>query len=124
MLDKDQQTQLDNILTKHNRGLTKEPGLTKQVTFGIDTGDAAPIFQRAYNTPISLKASVDKELDWLLQQGYIRPSSSPWASPMVTVRKPDGSARLRVDFCKINEVTRQAPFYMPRVEEVLEGVGR
>ena len=43
---------------------------------------------------------------------------------MVTVRKPDGSARLCVDFKKINEVTTPLPFYMPRVEEVLEAVGR
>ena len=38
--------------------------------------------------PIVLRESVDKELDWLLAQGYIRPSDSPWVSPMVTVRKP------------------------------------
>ena len=43
---------------------------------------------------------------------------------MVTVRKPDGSARLCVDFKRINAVTRQQPFFMPRVEEVLEGVGK
>ena len=43
---------------------------------------------------------------------------------MVTVRKADGSARLCVDFRKVNGLTRQTPFYMPRVEEVLEGVGQ
>ena len=63
-------------------------------------------------------------IDWLVSKGYIVPSSSPWASPMVTVRKADGSARLCVDFRKINSLTRQTPFYMPRVEEVLEGVGQ
>jgi len=36
----------------------------------------------------------------------------------------DGSARLCLDFEKINAVTAQQPFYMPRVEEVLEGVGK
>ena len=43
---------------------------------------------------------------------------------MVTVKKADGSACLCVDFRKINGLTRQTPFYMPRVEEVLEGVGQ
>ena len=43
---------------------------------------------------------------------------------MVTVKKADGSARLCVDFRKINGLTRQTPFYMPRMEEVLEGVGQ
>ena len=43
---------------------------------------------------------------------------------MMTVRKPDGSARLCVDFKLINKVTTPLPFYMPRLEKVLEAVGR
>ena len=66
--------------------LTKEPGLTNLVEFGINTGDHESIFQRAYNTPAELKESVDKEIEWLLEKGFIRPSDSSWASPMVTVR--------------------------------------
>ena len=118
-----QQQQLQQILKAHEKILTKEPGLTNLVKFDIDTGDADPIHQRPYSTPIALKASVDEEIAWLLQKGYIVPSSSPWASPMVTVRKPDGSARLCVDFRRINSLTRQQPFFMPRVEEVIEGIG-
>ena len=90
------------------------------VEFCIDTGDNKPISQRPYNTPLSLRDSVDKEIDWLLTQGYIRESESQWASPMVTIKKPDGSARLCVDFKQINAITTPLPFYMPRVEEVLE----
>ena len=43
---------------------------------------------------------------------------------MVTVKKPDGSARICVDFKHINSITTPLPFYMPRVEEVLEAVDR
>ena len=43
---------------------------------------------------------------------------------MVTVKKPDGSARICVDFKRINAITTPLPFYMPWVEEVLEQVGR
>ena len=78
--------------------LAKEPGLTNMTEFSMDTGDHPPIFQRAYSTPTSLKDSIEREIEWLLSKEYIRPSKSPWASPMVTVRKPDGSARLCVDF--------------------------
>ena len=123
-LTEPQQRQLDQLLSKHRKVLDKEPGLTKMVDFDIDTGEAEPVYQRPYNTPIALRKSVDLEIDWLLERGFIRPSSSPWASPMVTVRKADGSARLCVDFRKVNGLTRQTPFYMPRVEEVLEGVGQ
>ena len=123
-LDMNQKEQLQGVLDKYSKVLNKEPGLISLVEFAIDTGDADPIHQHPYNTPVTLKASVDKEIDWLLERHFIRPSSSPWASPMVTVKKADGSARLCVDFRKINGLTRQTPFYMPRVEEVLEGVGR
>ena len=123
-LSEEQQTQLSAALSKYGSVLTKEPGLSELVQFDIDTGDAEPIHQRPYSTPVALKASVDNEISWLLEKGYIVPSSSPWASPMVTVRKADGSARLCVDFRKINSLTRQTPFYMPRLEEVIEGVGR
>ena len=104
--------------------LTKEPGLTHLAEFSIDTGTHPPIFQRAYSTPTSLIKSVDREFEWLLSKGYIRPSKSQWASSMVTVHKPDGSARLCVDFEAINRITQPDPFYMPRVEEVLESVGK
>ena len=43
--------------------MTREPGLTTMVEFGIDTGDNKPIAQRPYNMPLSLRESVDKEID-------------------------------------------------------------
>ena len=51
--------------------LTKAPGLTRLTKFSIDTGDHTPIAQRPYNTPIALKCSIDREIDWLLEKGYI-----------------------------------------------------
>ena len=91
--------------------------------FSIDTGECSPIAQRPHNTPLSLRDSADREMDWLIDQGYIRPLDSPWASPMVTVKKPDKTARLCVDHKRINEVTTPLPFYMPRLEEQLTGPG-
>ena len=123
-LDSKQKNNINRLLSEHEDVLTAEPGLTNITEFSIETGETEPIFQRAYNMPASLKESIDTEIQWLLSKHYIRPSTSPWSSPMVTVHKPDGTARLCVDFKQINAVTRQQPFYMPRVEEVLEGVGK
>ena len=117
------ESDIQDWLSEYNETLTKNPGLTRLVEFSIDTGDSRPIAQWPYNTPLNLRDNVDKELDWLLSKGYIRESDSQWASPMVTVKKPDGSARICVDFKKINSVTTPLPFYMPRVKEVLEAVG-
>ena len=43
---------------------------------------------------------------------------------MVTDRKPDITVRLCINFKAINAVTEPIPFYMPRVKEVLESVGK
>ena len=123
-LSETQQSELDTVLEKFKSVLDKEPGLTTLVQFEIDTGEEPPIYQRSYGIPVALRDKVEGEIDWLLERGFIRPSSSPWVSPTVTVKKADGSDRLCVDFRKINGLTRQTPFYMPRVEEVLEGVGQ
>jgi len=123
-LDEGKKADIARLMEKHAETLTKEPGLTELAEFRLDTGDSAPIYQRPYNTPVHFRASIDKELDWLLEKKFIRPSTSPWVSPIVAVRKPDGTARLCVDFKKVNAITVQQPFYMPRVEEVLEGVGK
>ena len=48
----EQQAQLDQVLGSYTEFLTKNPGLTKLVQFEIDTGDAEPIYQRPYSTPI------------------------------------------------------------------------
>jgi len=82
-----QQSGIDKLMDKHKQMLTKEPDLTHLTTFAIDTGTHSPIYQRAYNTPASLRESIDKEIELLLKKGFIRRSQSPWASPMVTVKK-------------------------------------
>ena len=123
-LTEEQLLQIKQIEDDFSDTLTKIPGCTDQAVFDIDTGTSEPLFQRAYDTPTVLKDHVDKELEWLTEQGYIRPSQSRWASPIVAVKKPDGTARLCVDYCRLNALTKQTPFFMPRIDEVLESVGQ
>ena len=59
----------------------------------------------------------------MLEAGIIVPSSSPWTSPLVPVRKKDGSLRLCVDYRRLNQVTQEDRYPMPRVEELLEQLG-
>ena len=59
----------------------------------------------------------------MLESGIIVPSSSPWTSPLVPVRKKDGSLRLCVDYRRLNQVTQEDRYPMPRVEELLEQLG-
>ena len=105
IMTESQKADIATIESDYRDILTKDPGCTESVQFSIETGDNPPLFQRAYNTPTALREHIDRELEWLLHRGYIRPSSSPWASPMVAVRKPDGTARLCVDYRRLNAIT-------------------
>ena len=122
VVDEAKQKDIDAWTSEFGDVIRQEPGLTNLVELSIDTGGAPPISQR-YNAPMSLREEVSKDIDWLLDKGYVRPTDSYWASPIVNVKKPDGSIRLCIDYKRLNKVTVPAPFYMPTVEEVLESVG-
>ena len=50
-------------------------------------------------------AELKKQLEELQQNGFIRPSLSPWGAPVLFVKKKDGSMRMCVDYRALNEVT-------------------
>ena len=85
--------------------LTKDVGTADLAEFKMDTGDHPTISQALYNTLQSLVDIVNKELRWLKDKGFIRESDSSWSSPMVTVKMPDGSVRICIDFKAINSIT-------------------
>ena len=118
------QADIQQLRIEFKDTLREEPGITELTEFKINTGDARPIAQRPYMTANSLKTGVEEELNWLLERGFIEESCGEWASPIVTVRKPNGKIRICVDFRKVNAVTTPLPFYMPRIEEVLEATGQ
>lgn len=104
----------------------KLPGLppSRDVTHSIDTGDAKPISQNTYQmSPRELEA-LKKQLDELLELGFIRPSSSPWSSPVLFVKKKDGSLRLCVDYRALNAITKKDSNPVPRINELLDILGK
>ena len=65
------------------------------------------------------QTEVRVQIDQLLRLGIIRPSTSPWASSVVTVKKKDGGIRICVDFRAVNAITQPDPYLMPLIEEIL-----
>ena len=66
---------------------------------------------------------VEKEIEKLKSLSIIEPSKSAWTSPIVPIKKPDGSIQLCVDYRKLNAVTKPDMHYMPTFHEVVREVG-
>lgn len=100
-----------------------ERGETELVQFEIDTGDAPPRRQRPRRMPFTVREEVSRQLHNMQEAGVIRASRSPWASPVVLVRKRDGSHRFCVDYRELNAVTKPDTFPLPRIDDLLDQLG-
>ena len=79
-----------------------------------------PIRQQGYRLPLAKRETVEECVGEMLRDGVIRPSSSPWASPITLVPKKDGSTRFCVDYRKLNAVTRKDAHPLPHIQDVFD----
>jgi hypothetical protein len=75
-----------------------ELGTTSFHSHNIDTGDSSPIAQNFYRQTPKLHEETARQVEEMLNNGIIQPSTSPWTSPVVLVKKQDGSFRFTVDY--------------------------
>ena len=66
---------------------------------------------------------VDRQVNDMLERGLIRPSNSPWSSPIVLAPKKDGDYRFCVDFRRVYSVTKKDAQPMPRIDDILDQLG-
>ena len=97
-------------------GSTSDLGRTSKLKHHIDTGTATPIRRISPQC----RGEVCQLIDEMLKKGVIERSISPWASPIVLVRKKDGTIRSCVDYRKVNEVTRKDAYPLPRIDATLD----
>ena len=90
------------------------------VTHNISTHTAKPIKQQPRRTLKALEDEEEKILQEQLQAGIIQESTSPWASPIVYVRKKDGTMRPCVDYRWVNEVTQKDAYPLPVTSDCLD----
>ena len=95
-----------------------ELGRTDKLQHRIHTGDARPIRQPVWRIPHHRREEVRKLLDDILEKKIIEPSESPWASPVVLVKKKDGTTRFCIDFRKLNDLTLKDAYPFPRIDEL------
>jgi hypothetical protein len=61
-----------------------------------------------------------KQIDELLEKGYIRPSTSPWVAPVLFVEKKDGTKRMCIDYRSLNVVTVKNKYSLSRIEDLFD----
>jgi len=120
-LEGEQEAELKKLVDKYQSTLgRKELGCTHLLEYHIDTGDAKPIKKKHYSYSPKMLEVLHSGLDEWLKLGVVEPSWSPWASPVLLVKKPDGKYRWVVDLREVNKVTKKDSYPIPKVSEILD----
>jgi hypothetical protein len=91
----------------------------RKVEFAIELlPSTAPISKRAYRVSGLELDELKKQIDELSEKGCIRPSTSPWAAPVLFVEKKDGTKRMCIDYRALNEVTIKNKYPLHRIEDL------
>uniref|UniRef100_A0A8C1LU18 Gypsy retrotransposon integrase-like protein 1 n=1 Tax=Cyprinus carpio TaxID=7962 RepID=A0A8C1LU18_CYPCA len=119
-----QKTELQHLVGQFSDVFSPLPGRTTVIQHEVRTPPGVIVRQRPYRVPEARRHAIETEVQEMLKLGVIEPSRSPWSSPIVMVPKPDGTLRFCNDFRRLNEVSEFDGYPMPRVDELLDRLGR
>ena len=114
-LPEDQRRVLKDIVRRYPDVFTDMPDV---IQHQIKLTDDTPIRCKPYPLPYAMREELRNEVDIMLEMGVVRPSTSPYASPIIMVKKKDGSNRVCVDFRKLNKITKVDPEPMTTAEDL------
>ncbi|KAL0176818.1 hypothetical protein M9458_029148, partial [Cirrhinus mrigala] len=127
-----QKAELQHLVGQFPDVFSSRPGQTNVIQHDIRTPPGVIVRQRPYRVPEACRQAIEEEVQEMLKLGVqemlklgvIEPSRCPWSSPIVMVPKPDGTLRFCNDFRRLNEVSQFDGYPMPRVDELLDRLGR
>jgi hypothetical protein len=97
----------------------------RDIEFAIELQlGTTPISSRPYRMPLAELAELKKQLQELLDKGFIRPSTSPWGCSALFIKKKDESLRLCVDYRPLNAVTIKNKYPLPHIDFLFFLVGQ
>ena len=120
----EKKTGLKQLLQEYNVVFSDTPGTAKVRPFAIETGDAKPISQYPRRLQDKWRTKIEEQVKTLLTTGIITTSTSPWASPIIPVPKPNGDVRMCIDYRHLNSVTQPDIYPLPQIEQLLDDVSK
>ena len=100
----------------------RNTGRCTLVKHHIRTGNHPPVKQRAYRASPEKRVEIERQVAGLLADGLVEESCSPWASPVVLVKKKGGEWRFCIDYRRLNAVTIKDSHPLPRVDDSLDAL--
>ena len=125
-LGPEEQAKLRSLLAEFPKlfsGDKSDIGTVPNIRHKIVTTTDSPVCTRQWRLPHSTQQVIRDECDKMLAAGVIEPSSSPWLSPVVLVKKPDGTIRFCIDFRNLNKVSVAVSYPLPRMDLLLDELG-
>ena len=124
-LNDEEKSQFKTVLMKYQNAFSKDPkdlGSTSLIEHTINTGNANPIRQHPRRIPLAKLKEAEEEIKEMASRNIIEPSYGPWSSPVVLVKKKNGSTRFCVDYRKLNDVTIKDSHPLPRIDDTLDAL--
>ena len=118
-----QQKQLSDLIKSFPEIFKDVPGRTSLIEHDIELTESKPIKQYPYRVNMDKKEAIKKEVSYMLENDLIQPSFSDWSSPVVLVKKSNGQYRMCFDYRKVNSITVNDNFPIPRIDDCIDQVG-
>ncbi|GFN84804.1 Zinc finger protein, partial [Plakobranchus ocellatus] len=118
----DQRKQLEEVAVTYSSIFSDRPGTASTEEHSIDLTSSIPVRQRPYPVPYAMRQTLRDELREMEDLGVIRKSSSPYASPVVVVKKKDGTNRVCIDYRRLNKLTIFDPQPMTPPADIFQGM--
>ena len=99
---------------------SKKPTLTTITEHKIITENALPVRHKTRRLPKAWEQDIHEQIKDMLEKEIIRPSKSPWNSPLLLVKKKDNTTRFVLDFRSLNDVSKKDSYPLPNIRDVID----
>ena len=125
-LTEEQKHRLNDMLHKHNNlfNTKTKQKVASNIYHEIDTEGNKPISNAPNRTAFKEREYIQQQVKEMLESNVIQPSSSPWSSRIVLVKKKDGKLRFCIDYRSLNSTTKKDVYPLPRIDDSLAMLSR